>query len=137
MTKNTEIKQIQIRIGKKTDESLKEWFFNQKNPNESARKVLEHFIRVYGTYDINSNHVQVLMAKEILEKKGNADISIQPAIKNHAQIDTNLEEPIESPNHEEKANYKSEIVKQKQADQTEKAEQSSNRPILSRGKIDV
>ena len=62
MSKNSQ--RIQILIGKRTYEPLKEWYQNQVNPNESARRILEHFIRIYGTEDVNSYEIQKKMAKE-------------------------------------------------------------------------
>ena len=57
---------IQIRIGQKTSGILKDWVGNQDNLNEAAKRALEHFIRIYGSDNINSVEVQMKMAKNLL-----------------------------------------------------------------------
>lgn len=66
---------IQLRIGQKTPESTKEWVNNQANPNDAAKRVLEHFIRIYGVGDIDSDEIQVKMAKDLLMAKEGLDLS--------------------------------------------------------------
>lgn len=61
---------VQIRIGQKTPENLRNWLNNQTNANDSAKRVMEHFIRLYGKQDIDNDEVQVKMARDLLHAKG-------------------------------------------------------------------
>ena len=70
MTVKKSTQTIQIRIGQRTSDFMKKWVNNQVNPNESAKRILEHFIRIYGTADIDSDEIQILMARELLISKG-------------------------------------------------------------------
>lgn len=75
MNDNKKTQTIQLRIGQKTPESTKEWVNNQSNPNDAAKRILEHFIRLYGVGDIDSDEIQVKMAKDLLMAKGGLDLS--------------------------------------------------------------
>lgn len=61
---------IQIRLGQKSSEKLKKWADNQSNLNDSVKRVLDHFIDVYGQHDIDSLEVKLKMAKDLVAAQG-------------------------------------------------------------------
>ncbi|PEU30372.1 hypothetical protein CN535_28895 [Bacillus pseudomycoides] len=66
-------KAIQIPLSEKMRQRCPElfvWIDAQENPNEATRKVLEHFISLYGTKSVDSEEVKLGMAKDLLSAKG-------------------------------------------------------------------
>ncbi|MBY0596951.1 hypothetical protein K4569_11290 [Bacillus bingmayongensis] len=66
-------KAIQIPLSEKMRQRCPElfvWIDAQENPNEATRKVLEHFISLYGTQSVDSEEVKLGMAKDLLSAKG-------------------------------------------------------------------
>ncbi|MED4714256.1 MULTISPECIES: hypothetical protein [Bacillus] len=66
-------KAIQIPLSEKMRQRCPElfvWIESQENPNEATRKVLEHFISLYGTQSVDSEKVKLAMAKDLLSAKG-------------------------------------------------------------------
>ncbi|MCI0767537.1 hypothetical protein [Bacillus sp. TL12] len=66
-------KAIQIPLSEKMRQRCPElfvWIDAQENPNEATRKVLEHFISLYGTQSVDSDEVKLGMAKDLLSAKG-------------------------------------------------------------------
>lgn len=66
-------KAIQIPLSEKMRQRCPElfvWIESQENPNEATRKVLEHFISLYGTKGVDSEEVKLGMAKDLLSAKG-------------------------------------------------------------------
>jgi len=121
VSKNSQ--RIQILIGKRTYEPLKEWYQNQVNPNESARRILEHFIRIYGTEDVNSYEIQKKMAKELLNH--------QEVVTENTKINTQVSTVQDSPKKEliEQVNKKDTPINQ--------SEETQAKPIINRGNINV
>ncbi|WJE84569.1 hypothetical protein [Bacillus sp. DX3.1] len=69
----TKPKAIQIPLSEKMRQRCPElfvWIDAQENPNEATRKVLEHFISLYGTQSVDSEEVKLGMAKDLLSAKG-------------------------------------------------------------------
>lgn len=64
------IQTIQIRLGQKTSEKLKKWAVNQSNLNDSVKRVLDHFIDVYGIEDIDTLEVKLKMAGYLVSAQG-------------------------------------------------------------------
>ncbi|MDH5163423.1 hypothetical protein [Heyndrickxia oleronia] len=115
---------IQLRIGQKTPESTKEWVNNQSNPNDAAKRVLEHFIRIYGVGDIDSDEIQVKMAKDLLMAKGGLDLS--PT--NSVNTISNIKQQQNSNISEEKKDTSFEINAKSEPQQ---------RQVVRRGEINV
>ncbi|WP_256941964.1 hypothetical protein [Bacillus thuringiensis] len=66
-------KAIQIPLSEKMRQRCPElfvWIESQENPNEATRKVLEHFIALYGTQSVDNEEVKLGMAKDLLSAKG-------------------------------------------------------------------
>ncbi|WP_241484232.1 hypothetical protein [Bacillus clarus] len=66
-------KAIQIPLSEKMRQRCPElfvWIESQENPNEATRKVLEHFILLYGTQSVDSEEIKLGMAKDLLSAKG-------------------------------------------------------------------
>lgn len=118
MSKNSQ--RIQILIGKRTYETLKEWYQNQVNPNESARRILEHFIRIYGTEDVNSYEIQKKMAKELLNHQ---------EVVTENKVSTVQDSPKKEKELIEKVNKKDTPINQ--------SEETQAKPIINRGNINV
>ncbi|WP_342047968.1 hypothetical protein [Bacillus sp. OTU530] len=60
-------KVLQIRVGMKSSDAFKEWVENQgEDANENAKRVLEHFISIYGTGNINEKSVKIKMSQDFL-----------------------------------------------------------------------
>lgn len=123
MSKNSQ--RIQILIGKRTYEPLKEWYQNQVNPNESARRILEHFIRIYGKEDVNSYEIQKKMAKELLNH--------QEVVTENTKINTQVSTVQDSPKKEK------ELIEQVNKKDTpiNQSEETQAKPIINRGNINV
>lgn len=86
------VKVIQIRIGPRASDELKEWVENQgDDANENAKRVLEHFISLYGTMNINDTDVKVKMYQDFLKNVGVAGNAASPPEKT---VEVNLEQPI-------------------------------------------
>ncbi|WP_241661639.1 hypothetical protein [Bacillus wiedmannii] len=69
----TKPKAIQIPLSEKMRQRCPElfvWIESQENPNEATRKVLEHFISLYGTQSVDSQEIKLGMAKDLLSAKG-------------------------------------------------------------------
>lgn len=118
MSKNSQ--RIQILIGKRTYEPLKEWYQNQVNPNESARRILEHFIRIYGTEDVNSYEIQKKMAKELLNHQ---------EVVTENKVSTVQDSPKKEKELIEKVNKKDTPINQ--------SAETQAKPIINRGNINV
>lgn len=54
---------IQIRLRNKKDENLVEWANNQQNLNNSVKKLMDYFVMIFGTANIDSVESQIKMAK--------------------------------------------------------------------------
>lgn len=99
------IRTLQVRLGKRTTATFKDWHDNQLNPNESCRRIVEHFIRTYGTNDIDSDEVQIAMAKDLLTSRGitpevqtdNAHPFDQKDNKTKEQVVTPVQKTISTP----------------------------------------
>lgn len=65
---------IQIRLGQKSPEKLKKWAENQSNLNDSVKRVLDHFIDIYGQESIDSLEVKLRMARDLVAAQGSDDI---------------------------------------------------------------
>ncbi|MEK5176744.1 hypothetical protein NST63_26750 [Heyndrickxia sp. FSL W8-0496] len=115
---------IQLRIGQKTPESTKEWVNNQANPNDAAKRVLEHFIRIYGVGDIDSDEIQVKMAKDLLMAKEGLDLSPTNSVNTISNIKPQQNSNIS----EEKKDTSFEINTKSQPQQ---------RQVVRRGEINV
>lgn len=66
-------KAIQIPLSEKMRQRCPElfvWIESQENPNEATRKVLEHFISLYGTQSVDNEEIKLGMAKDLLSAKG-------------------------------------------------------------------
>ncbi|PEE33594.1 hypothetical protein CN271_07000 [Bacillus cereus] len=66
-------KAIQIPLSEKMRQRCPElfvWIESQENPNEATRKVLEHFIALYGTQSVDNEEIKLGMAKDLLSAKG-------------------------------------------------------------------
>lgn len=66
-------KAIQIPLSEKMRQRCPElfvWVESQENPNEATRKVLEHFIALYGTKSVDAEEIKIGMAKDLLSAKG-------------------------------------------------------------------
>ncbi|WP_230690666.1 hypothetical protein [Bacillus thuringiensis] len=66
-------KAIQIPLSEKMRQRCPElfvWIESQENPNEATRKVLEHFIALYGTQSVDTEEIKLGMAKDLLSAKG-------------------------------------------------------------------
>ncbi|HFK1812547.1 TPA: hypothetical protein ACGXQD_005701 [Bacillus cereus] len=66
-------KAIQIPLSEKMRQRCPElfvWIESQENPNEATRKVLEHFIALYGTKSVDNEEIKLGMAKDLLSAKG-------------------------------------------------------------------
>ncbi|WP_257143156.1 hypothetical protein [Bacillus cereus] len=66
-------KAIQIPLSEKMRQRCPElfvWIESQENPNEATRKVLEHFIALYGTQSVDNEKIKLGMAKDLLSAKG-------------------------------------------------------------------
>lgn len=64
------LRALQLRLGKKSSDSFIEWYDNQANANESCKSIIEHFVRMHGTKDIDSDEIQIKMAKDLLNSRG-------------------------------------------------------------------
>lgn len=66
-------KAIQVPLSEKMRQRCPElfiWIESQENPNEATRKVLEHFIALYGTQSVDNEEIKLGMAKDLLSAKG-------------------------------------------------------------------
>ncbi|CUB55445.1 hypothetical protein BN2127_JRS10_03244 [Bacillus subtilis] len=66
-------KAIQIPLSEKMRQRCPElfvWIESQENPNEATRKVLEHFIALYGIKSVDNEEIKLGMAKDLLSAKG-------------------------------------------------------------------
>lgn len=66
-------KAIQIPLSEKMRQRCPElfvWIESQENANEATRKVLEHFIALYGTQSVDNEEIKLGMAKDLLSAKG-------------------------------------------------------------------
>ena len=129
MSEKKSTQTIQIRIGQRTSDSMKEWVNNQVNPNESAKRIIEHFIRIYGTADIDSDEIQILMARELLMSKGElkGDFPKAPL----APLDKGVKAASEFSN--EPTSTKSLVKHQEE----HKVKEENPRQVMKRGKINV
>ncbi|WP_257131369.1 hypothetical protein [Bacillus pseudomycoides] len=76
-------KAIQIPLSEKMRQRCPDlfvWIESQENPNEATRKVLEHFISLYGTQSVDSEEVKLGMAKDLLSAKGMLQGDIQKGV---------------------------------------------------------
>ncbi|WP_257130236.1 hypothetical protein [Bacillus pseudomycoides] len=76
-------KAIQIPLSEKMRQRCPElfvWIESQENPNEATRKVLDHFISLYGTQSVDSEEVKLGMAKDLLSAKGMLQGDIQKGV---------------------------------------------------------
>ena len=119
---------MQVRIGPKTTEPFKEWFSNQISPNDSGKRVVEHFIRLYGTGDIDSDEVQIMMAKDLLMSKGqmpsnNSKPSISDIVVKKEEVTEEVKDVVE----EVKSPFKTKDDKSK----------SEVKPVRNRGQMNL
>ena len=122
MSDSKKTQTIQLRIGQKTPESTKEWVNNQTNPNDAAKRILEHFIRLYGVGDIDSDEIQVKMAKDLVIAKGGLELA--SAVPVNANFDNEVQD-------------EGSVSKNKGLDITKKKDEPPLRQIVRRGEINV
>lgn len=67
----SDTQRIQIRIGQNSPKKLKKWADNQTNLNESVKKIIDHFIDMYGDEDLDSLDVKLKMARDLVAAQGN------------------------------------------------------------------
>lgn len=97
-------KAIQIPLSEKMRQRCPElfvWIESQENPNEATRKVLDHFISLYGTQSVDSEEVKLGMAKDLLSAKGMLQGDIQKGVHSLASLtykQSKEETPIEIKN---------------------------------------
>lgn len=119
---------MQVRIGPKTTEPFKEWFSKQISPNDSGKRVVEHFIRLYGTGDIDSDDVQIKMARDLLMSKGEMPSAIsKPQNSNDVVRKEEVKEIVE----EVKPPFKT-----KESDGG-KVSKSEVKPVRNRGEMNL
>ncbi|WP_257141461.1 hypothetical protein [Bacillus toyonensis] len=98
-------KAIQIPLSEKMRQRCPElfvWIESQENPNEATRKVLEHFISLYGTQSVDSEEIKLGMAKDLLSAKGMLQGDIPRGVPSKAPLtykqpeEGNVVEKVES-----------------------------------------
>jgi hypothetical protein len=130
---------FQIRIGNKTSEKLKNWILNQENASDAAKRVIEHFIRLYGDTDIDSDEVQLQMAADLLTsvklKKIGAEIPVFVQQTVASPPPTPAEELKPDPEPEPEAEPIKEVKKEPEPEVAEQPKEQKR--VKNRGKIDV
>ncbi|MGG3672203.1 hypothetical protein ABES96_13620 [Bacillus nitratireducens] len=99
-------KAIQIPLSEKMRQRCPElfvWIESQENPNEATRKVLEHFISLYGTQSVDNEEIKLGMAKDLLSAKGMLQGDIPRGLPSKSPLtykqpeEDNVIEKVESP----------------------------------------
>lgn len=99
-------KAIQIPLSEKMRQRCPElfvWIESQENPNEATRKVLEHFIALYGTQSVDNEEIKLGMAKDLLSAKGMLQGDIPRGLPSKSPLtykqpdEGNVIEEVESP----------------------------------------
>lgn len=119
---------VQIRIGQKTPEKFKNWADNQTNLNESAKRVIGHFIDLYGTNDIDTIEVKIKMAKDLLNVQGKGEF-VLPAIEQEEIQETQEDSPAVPEIRESNLEV--------EPDPQPEVEEKPKTKVRNRGKIDI